>query len=150
MPYVTLAQMKAALPAEITAQLLDDLAAGVPTPGVWSEVVAQVQSEIDGKLAMRFSLPLDPVPAVIQNAALVLAAEALYQRKNFFGDKNPWFARANSVRGTLGQPGGQAGLLDRLVSGEIPLTATATTAKPAGSVIAEPAKTTSATGRLLC
>jgi phage gp36-like protein len=150
MPYVTLDQMKAVLPAEICAQLLDDLGSGVPSGNVWSQVIAQVQAEIDGKLAMRYPLPLDPVPLVIHNAAVVLAAELLYQRKNFHGEKNPWFARANSIRGTLGQPGGQAGLLDRLASGEITLTAEAKPAKPAGSVITEPAKTTSATGRLLC
>jgi hypothetical protein len=150
MSYVTLAQLKAALPADITAQLLDDLGAGAPTPGVWTEVVAQVTAEIDGKLAMRFALPLSPVPQVIANAAFVLAAEALYQRKGFFGEKNPWCARANSIRGTQGQPGGQPGLLDRLASGEATLTADTKAAKPTGAVIAEAAKTTSARGNLLC
>jgi phage gp36-like protein len=148
--YVTLTKLKAALPAEITAQLLDDHGSGAPSPGVWDEVVAAVQAEIDGKLGMRYPVPLDPVPAVISHAAFVLAAEALYQRRNYHGDANPWTKRAEQIRGTQGQQGGQPGLLDRLASGEVPLTVQSRPARPAATAITETAKTTSGAGNLLC
>lgn len=149
MPYVTLAKLKAGLPAEITAQLLDDTGAGVPDAANWAAIAAAIQEEIDGRLGQRFAVPLDPVPAVIANAAFVLAAELLYQRRGFYGEHNPWTKRADSIRGTQGQPGGQAGLLDKIAAGEVPLTTETARARPSISAITEPAKTTSAAGNMM-
>ena len=135
--YVTLAQMKAALPVELTEELLDDSGSGVPDAANWPAIAARVSDEIDGKIGQRYTLPLSPVPVVLTNAAFVLAAELIYQRKNYHGEANPWFTRAQGIRGTLGQPGGQAGLLDRIASGEQPLTPEINRAKPAAVAITE-------------
>lgn len=150
MSYVTLAQMKSVLPADLFAQLLDDSGSGVADPTLWPEIVAAVTQEIDGKLGMRYPLPLTSVPPVIVHAALVLAAEAVYQRKNFYGDANPWAARANGIRGTLGQQGGQPGLLDRIASGETPLTPALKPQNKQAVAITSAAKTTPSTGAMLC
>src|SRR4051812_40751531 len=121
-PYITLAKIKAGLPAEITAQLLDDTGSGLPDAANWSAIVDAVTTEINGKVGQRYALPFaDPQPDLLCSAAFVLAAELCYQRNNFYGESNPWTARANSIRGTQGQPGGQAGLLDRIASGEEPI-----------------------------
>ncbi len=150
MAYVTSAQLRAALPPEMTAQLLDDHGTGEADSSAWSEIQAAVQTEIDGKVGMRYPVPFtDPAPAVIRNAAFILAAELIYQRKGFFNDGNPWTKRAQDIRGTQGQQGGQPGLLDRIASGEVPLTASAPRARPAGAIIAEPAKTTPRSGHML-
>lgn len=147
MPYVTLAQIRAALPAEITAQLLDEHGSGAPDAGTWAEVLAAVETEIDGKLAARFTLPLPgPTPVILRYAALTLAAELLYQRRGYHGESNPWTKRAELVRGTQGQQGGQPGLLDRIVGGEVPLTASTAPAKPQATAITSPAKTHSQGG----
>lgn len=149
MPYITLADMQAALPPEITDSLLDDHGAGVGDAAAWTRIAEAVEREINGRLAMRYTLPLASVPAVVADAAFTLAAEALYQRRGFYGESNPWTARAQGIRGTTGQQGGQPGLLDRLANGEIPLFAAATPTNAQGGVITAPAKTQSANGHIL-
>jgi phage gp36-like protein len=150
MAYITLAKIRGALPQEVTAQLLDDSGSGAPDSGVWAEIVARVTAEIDGKIGQRYPLPLATVPPLIENAAFILAAELCYQRRNFFGDANPWTKRADGIRGTKGQQGGQAGLLDDIASGAQPLTFAAKPARPSGSIISEQAKTTPSSGGMLC
>jgi phage gp36-like protein len=151
MPYLMLAQIKAALPTDITEQLLDDQGSGIADPSVWPEILAAVTREIDGKIGQRYPLPLaEPVPQIVTNAAFVLAAELLYQRKGFFGEANPWTKRAEQIRGTQGQQGGQAGLLDRIASGEEPLTTAARPQHAPAVAITTPAKTTPSTGNILC
>jgi len=147
--YITFAQVVAGLPAGITGQLLDDTGAGTPDMDIWQQIVAAVGQEIDGKIGQRYALPLpDPLPQILLNAGFVLAAELLYQRKGFFGDSNPWFDRATAIRGTAGQQGGQPGLLDKIAAGELPLSPDLNRKRPSASVITEPTRTHSATGRL--
>lgn len=137
--YITLAKVRAALPEEITAQLLDDHGAGAPDSQVWSELAAAVAQEIDGKLGQRYSLPLSSVPDLVASTALVLAAELLYQRRGYFGEANPWSERAKAVRATL----------DAIASGDQPLTATATRKNTPGAAITEAAKTHPSEGGML-
>jgi hypothetical protein len=147
--YITFDQVVAGLPAEITNQLLDDSGAGTPDMDIWQQIVLAVGQEIDGKIGQRYALPLpDPIPQILLNAGFVLAAEMLYQRKGFFGDANPWCARATAIRGTAGQQGGQPGLLDKLVTGELPLSPDLQRKQPSVSVITERARTHSHCGRL--
>src|SRR5438876_694309 len=96
--YLTYDQMKAALPADIMAQLLDDTGSGVADLAKWAQVVAAVAREIDGSLEQKYALPLAVVPNSVGNAAFALAAELLYQGRGFYGDANPWTARAREVR----------------------------------------------------
>lgn len=148
MAYVSRTELAAAVPADLAAQLLGSTGADT----LWTEIEAAVAREIDGRLAARYTVPLsEPVPAIVRSAALVLAAEALYQRLNYYGDSNPWTKRADGIRGTEGQQGGQPGLLDKLARGELPLFAAAPQAATRGAVaITEPSATTSAYGARLC
>lgn len=140
MPYVTLSQMKAALPPQITSQLLDDRGSGAADALAWAQVVAAVTQEIDGKLGQRYPLPLDPVPDLVGNYAFVLTAELLFQRRNFYDKANPWTERAKGVRHAL----------QAIADGDQPLTATAPAASKPARVISEPAKTVSSAGNLMC
>lgn len=150
MAYVTLTQIRAALPQEITHRLIDDTGAGVPDSENWNAIAEAVGREIDGKIGQRYATPLpEPVPAIVANAAFVLAAELLYQRRGFYGEKNPWAVRAQGIRGTLGVPGGQAGLLDAIASGDSPLTVASQRAIPTAVAITEPARSVSRAGRLM-
>lgn len=144
--------MRAGLPPEITDRLTDDLGSGFGDTAVWNEVLAAVTQEIDAAVGQRYTLPISDAAALklLGNYAFVLAAEALYQRKGFFDAANPWLARAQSVRGTLGQPGGQAGALDRIASGEVPLVPNAPRRSAPAAALTEPAKLHSTTGANLC
>lgn len=138
------------MPEQFTAQLLDDHQVGAADPSVWAEIVLAVEGEIDGKLAQRFALPLaEPTPKLIVDAAFVLAAELLYQRRGYYDEQNPWTKRANTIRGTQGQQGGQPGLLDRIASGEVPLTIATPAARPPATAITEPSRLSSGYGNNL-
>lgn len=138
--YITYAQMKAALPPDIMAQLLDDTGSGAPDAAKWTEIVAAVGREIDGALEQKYTLPLGTVPNSIGNAAFVLAAELLYQGRGFYGEANPWTERAKGVRTFLGE----------IASGEKQLTPTTAKTKSPAAAITETAKTYPATGNTLC
>lgn len=152
MAYITLSQMKAALPAEITDRLTDDTGSGVGDAAVWADVVTAVTQEIDGKVGQRYTLPISDSQALklLGNYAFILAAEALYQRKGFFAASNPWTARAQSIRGTAGQPGGQAGALDHIADGTSPLVPNATRRSTPAAAITESTKLVSSHGNNLC
>jgi len=152
MSYLTLSQMKAALPAEITDQLLDDNGAGVGDAAVWTEIVNTVTQEIDAKVGQRYTLPISDAQALklLGDYAFVLAAELLYQRKGFFAAANPWTARAQSVRGTQGQQGGQPGALDNIADGSSPLVPNAPRRSTPAAAITETTKLVSSQGNNLC
>ncbi len=145
--YVSRSELTAAVPADLAGQLL-----GAGGDATWTTIEAAVSRAIDGRLAARYAVPLpEPVPAIVRDAALVLAAEALYQQAGYFDAVNPWTKRAECIRGTVGQQGGQEGLLDRLAAGNPPLYAAAVQApKRSAAAITEPAVTTSARGNRLC
>lgn len=140
MPYVTLAQMKAALPAEITDQLLDDAGSGVADPNNWPAISARVTEEIEGKVGQRYTLPITHATGLqlLGQFAFVLAAELIYQRRGYFDDTNPWSARAVAIRGDADQKG----QLDKIASGEQPLFAAAPSAAPAGAAFVESSRLT--------
>ncbi|HRJ48142.1 MAG TPA: DUF1320 family protein [Opitutaceae bacterium] len=136
--YTTLARINAVLPPQFLVEALDDDKDGVADPGVFDEVVASVQVEIDGVLGARYSTPFaNPVPALVADAALKLTAEALYARRGFAEDKNPWAVRAKAIRTLLGE----------VAAGSKPLTPDLGRKRPSASVITSPAKTHSKAGR---
>ncbi|WP_043585362.1 phage protein Gp36 family protein [Geminisphaera colitermitum] len=138
-PYVTMAEMNGLIPAQFLVQALDDNNDGIADPSAWTDVVAAVHKEIDGLLGVRFTVPFsNPIPALVTHAAQTLAAELLYSRRGFQGeDKNPWTAQAKQVRARL----------EKIASGDLPLTPQIQREKPSASIVAEQAKTTSRTGR---
>lgn len=141
MPYLMLSQLSAVLPPQFLVQALDDDGDGNADPGVWESVVAAVSTEIDGNLGSRFATPFaNPIPAVVADAALKLAAEALYLRRGFGSEEkpNPWAARAKEARARLAA----------IAAGDQPLTPDLGRQKPSASAITERAKATSKSGRL--
>jgi len=137
--YVTMAAMNGLIPNAFLVQALDDDEDGVADPTAWADVLAAVQAEIDGVLGVRFTVPFaNPLPGMVVDAAQVLAAELLYNRRGFAEDKNPWTRRARTVRERL----------EKIARGELPLTPETQRARPSASIVAEPAKTTSQSGKL--
>jgi hypothetical protein len=102
--YITLARLYVAVPKPLVDQALDDDGVAGVDSGRWDEVAAEVQAAIDGPLSQRYATPFadDATPAWISHAALVFAAELIYQRRGLHGDeRNPWTRRADKLREQL-------------------------------------------------
>ncbi len=137
--YTTLAQVSAKLPAQFVTEALDDDRDGQADAAVWEAVADGAAREVDGFLAMRFSVPFTgDVPAVVSSASLIFVMETLYDRRGFTGEKNPYSERADAQRKTLRDIG----------DGKLPLTPTIVKKTPSVSVVTEPARTSSAFGNL--
>lgn len=98
MAYTTREKITARIPADFVKRIAPEPTEDKPDD-VLSDIIATIDTEIDGYLATRFSVPfVAPVPAVIQNAALVLACHALFMRGDRPDEGNPWAKAADEVR----------------------------------------------------
>jgi phage gp36-like protein len=136
--YIIMATLVAAVPPQFITQALDDDGDGVADTGLFDQILANAQTEVDGLLGQRYAVPFsNPIPAIVVDATTKFVAETLYLRRGIEGDKNPWAKKAADVRATL----------KAIAKGDMPLTPAASREKPSASAITEPAKTTSARGR---
>lgn len=140
MPYTTEAQIAALIPAEHLAAALDDDNDGEADAGLLDTIIEAVGTEIDAHLGQRFTVPFDDadLPAVVSHAARVLVAEALYARRGFDGDKNPWGARAKLIRAKI----------ERIGTGKEPLRPATEQAPESVTAITGPSQTYLADGSL--
>jgi len=139
MAYVEKADLKGLIPDEYLDEALDDDQSGLPDNGSWAGVAAAVADEIDGRLAARYATPVTPVPALIRAAAKVFALAILYRRRGSDDKTNPWAEQEKTWKDRL----------DKIGSGDEPLTHDAAAAVPSGSVISESSKTFEGSGRLM-
>lgn len=128
--YFQLTDVQAKIPPKFLTEALDDNLDGQIDAGLFEAIQAQVGNEIDGFLGQRYALPLQVVPAIISDAALVLACEAVYGRR-VSPDQNPWTARATVVRTKLGD----------IAEGKQPLTTDLQRKDPSVSAIISHSKT---------
>lgn len=136
--YLLIAAVSAVIPPQFLTQALDDDGDGAADAGLFSQIVANAQTKIDGILGQRFTVPFEnPIPAIVADACLNLVGDALYTRRSVPADKNPFAAAAKASLATL----------QKIAAGEIPLTPGLARAQPSAVLIAEPAKTTSRSGR---
>jgi phage gp36-like protein len=132
MSYVQLSDLKDRIPDRELIAALDDDRDGAVDSDVWAQIQAGVQTEIDGILGQRFTVPfVDPLPAVVKLAAKRFALEAVYARRNLGGEKQPWVVDANSTRKTL----------LAIAAGDQPLAPEQKRTNPSVSVITEPSRT---------
>lgn len=102
MSYVVQADLEGKIPQQLLLQALDDNGDGLADDGVWDKLVTDVESAINSRLEANYTIPLEtPVPAIITEAAKVLAAEAIYMRRGLTGDQNPWTKQADAMRKRL-------------------------------------------------
>lgn len=137
--YTSLSQVFAKLPEQFVIEALDDDRDGELDEDVWEAVADGASREVDGFLAMKYSVPFTgDLPAVVVTASLYFVMETLYDRRSFTGEKNPYMARAEAERKKLRDIG----------NGDLPLMPTIVKKTPSVSVVAEQAKTSSAFGSL--
>jgi hypothetical protein len=126
--YCSITQVEARVPHAIVLQALDDNRDGQIDADVQAAWETSVDGEIDGFLGQRYSVPFTgTVPAVVASAALILRAEALYQRRGVAPEANPFAKLAESIRLKL----------DRIGRGLDPLTPDSPKAHAPGVLIAE-------------
>jgi phage gp36-like protein len=136
--YIIMATLVAEVPPQFVLQALDDDGDGVADTGLFDQVVANAQAEVDGLLGQRYAVPFqNPVPAIVVDATTKFVAEKLYSRRGLDGEKNPWSKKAADVRA----------LLKQIAKGEVPLTPAASREKPSASAITEASRTHSSRGR---
>lgn len=81
MPYCTLGDITARLDEELLIQLTDDEGIGIVNESRVTATIAEADSEIDSYLSGRYTVPLDPVPAVIKKLSADIAIWNLYSRR---------------------------------------------------------------------
>ncbi|HEY8898873.1 MAG TPA: phage protein Gp36 family protein [Chthoniobacterales bacterium] len=102
MPYLTLDNLRGAIPAAHLLEALDDDNDGAEDAGIFDLVAAQAGEQIDGLLSARFTVPFAaPLPSLVSLAARTFACELIYKRRGVEDDKNPWAAQANALRKQL-------------------------------------------------
>lgn len=129
--YLVRADIEAALPPQFITEALDDDGDRVEDFGLYDKLAAKIQSEIDGELSRRYTLPLSTVPARLRSGAADLLCELLYKRRSIPADQNPHTAAANTFRTWLADV---AAAKTPLIPGQAP-------ARPHISIISEPAGT---------
>lgn len=130
MPYVTLTDLEAVLPATFLTQSLDDNGDGVID--AWVAVQTAACRAVDAVLGLRYGVPFsEPYPAIVREAAFQIAAEALYTRRGVEFDQNPFGKSAATIRATLRQ----------IATGDLPLGPDNARAKPSISIISAPSRT---------
>ena len=137
--YITREKLAAAVPSDLIRQALTD--DGIrEDPGAWAGLAAAVHDAIDGPLSRRYRVPFAaPLPPLVTQAALILAAEMIYLRRAMAGERNPWTAKADAIRARL----------DEVAAGERPLGPQWDREQPSVSTITETAKTYPVSGRLM-
>jgi len=97
MPYL---QQSDVVPAfieqKIFDQALDDTGDGTADSGAWDALVAAVSEEADGILASRFDVPFSDadVPPQVKTAVRFGVLEALWLRRGYSPESNPYAAKA--------------------------------------------------------
>lgn len=81
MPYCTLSDLTAAIPEDRVIQLTDDTGDGIVDETKVGEAIDYADTLIDGHLRGRYTLPLSPVPKLVNKLSVDLAIWHLYARR---------------------------------------------------------------------
>ena len=101
MPYTTRPQIEALIPAPVLIQALSDDGTGVELDGLIGAVIQNASDRVDAYLETRYTVPLDSPPASVRNACLVFACHMIYERRQIFGEKNPFNQQMLAVQKEL-------------------------------------------------
>lgn len=114
MPYTTQALIQTRIPGPYLNDALDDDGDSNPDAGLLDSIIAAASQSVNALLAPTYTTPFpDPAPVMVQEAAFVLACEAIYDRRPG-ADKNPWKKSANDWREKLNKIGQEGKGLDAL------------------------------------
>lgn len=95
--------IKSGIPEDDLIQLTDNNDLDAVDSDVVDSVIAQQDELIDGYLRSRYSLPLDPVPGVLNGLAVALCCQALYRLRPHMDMPDSIKDAANDARKELGK-----------------------------------------------
>ncbi len=81
MPYSTYADLIKKHDEQYLIQLSDDNGDSVADTAVIDEAIAQADAEINARVALRYTVPLDPVPPLATSLSAILAIGNLYSHR---------------------------------------------------------------------
>ena len=121
MAYIVESDMYAYVTAGNLLKALDDTASGSATVGLFDNILAAVTDDIDGRCRRTFS-DVVPLPPLIKQAAIILTAELLWNRRPIGTESNPWTKRADTIREQLDRIGRGVDILSLPASTAYPTT----------------------------
>ena len=80
MAYSTIDDIRGLLPEEELLALSDDEALGSVHEGRVNEAIAQADAEVDSYCAVRYTVPVSPVPVLLRKLSVDIALYTLYSR----------------------------------------------------------------------
>lgn len=132
--YVDISDLAGKIPYKDLVAALDDNGDGLIDAAVWAQIQTDVQTEIDGTLGQRYTVPFtDPIPPVVKLAAVKFALEQIYSRRTMADDKAPFVVQATAQRAKLAA----------IAAGTQPLFPGQTRKQPVGTAITQQSRTNS-------
>jgi phage gp36-like protein len=132
MAYIVQADIEMLLPQKHLVDALDDDKDGSIDPDAVAKLIAASDQAVDAFLSSRYPTPLDNPPALVKQASAIFACEMCASRRGSFGDANPFWKRAESIRTRL----------EKIGNGEAPLVPGQAPAFQPGAVITDDSKVT--------
>lgn len=86
MAYSTKSDIEKKLPPKQLIQLSDDNDDLLPDTGVIDEAITGADDEINGYVALRYTVPLSPVPGLIRTMSINIAIKNLHDRRGIERD----------------------------------------------------------------
>ena len=122
--YIVQSQLQAYLSNAVIVQMLDDSGGGAQdTAGqaaVFAQVAGAASTEVDGRLAPTYAVPMATGTPMMQAATVIFTCEALYARRGTPDERNPFKARADWWRDRLDMIGKDGHGLDATVARSFP------------------------------
>ena len=81
MAYCTQSEILEQMDEDVLIQLTDDDDAGVVDTGVVAQKIADADALIDGYCGAKYTVPFDPVPALVLSFSVTIAIYKLYGRR---------------------------------------------------------------------
>jgi phage gp36-like protein len=136
--YITPAQIYGKIPQQKVTDACDDSGSGnaVQIENTLNQIIADACQVVDGFLQGRYPVPFSgTIPAIVVQASLAFACEAIYGRRQVGEEANPFTRQANVYRGSSTA----AGLLTKIANRELPLDVAEVESIIPGAVIQEEA-----------
>lgn len=137
--YLTLDELSSVLAQSVVDEGLTDKTGNLTKAKVFTNIHSTVADDIHFRISPRVGVPFyTNVPAIVKRAALIFAAEIIFERRKVAPKDNPFTQKANEMRERL----------DKIGAGKSAISSDISELQESVIFISKPSKTTSTFGRL--